>query len=65
LALAGGDAVDACPGVKFYPTTTTNHGCGKVITKLGLLRTYFGTHEVGFEFDNNPPHFNSRLVLRL
>jgi hypothetical protein len=21
------------------------------------LTVYFGTHEIGFEFDNNPPHF--------
>jgi hypothetical protein len=30
--------------------------CEKAIAKPGLLDLIFGTHEIGFEFDNNPPH---------
>jgi hypothetical protein len=30
--------------------------CEKAIAKPGLLDLIFGTHEIGFESENNPPH---------
>ena len=35
------------------------------IGKPRLLQTYFETHEIGFEFENNPPHLISIKRLKV